>query len=322
LVTYPIVNKLNIAKNISVNLTVGGTLITNIAALLVLAVIVGSSTGTLNMQFWIKLVISILIFSSIILFLFPLVSRWFFKKNSDSVSQFIYVLGIVFLSSLLAMLGGIEAIIGAFLAGFALNRLIPRNSPLMNRIEFIGNAFFIPFFLIGVGMLIDYQVLFSSFDALIITIIMSLVAVFGKYASSIITQRAFKLSKSQGLLIFGLSNSQAASTLAAVLIGYEIGILDENILNGTIVMILVTCSIASFATQKSAVEIAKEDLKNAPIDNSKFSNNTLVGLANEANVECLIQLTISTLNKVAGNELFGLHIITADKETAETIQSK
>jgi Kef-type K+ transport system membrane component KefB len=148
LITYPIVSKMGIAKNRAVNVTVGGTLITDTLALLVLAVIVGMTKGEINQDFWIRISASIIIFSLIIIFIFPIVARWFFKNYDDNISQYIFVLGLVFVGAFLAELAGIEAIIGAFLAGLALNRLIPSTSPLMNRIEFVGNALFIPFFLI------------------------------------------------------------------------------------------------------------------------------------------------------------------------------
>lgn len=331
LITYPLVNKLGIAKNQAVNITIGGTLIVNLAALLILAVIVGSTTGDLNMFFWAKLVISIIVFSLIVLLIFPLISRWFFKHESDSILQYTYVLSVVFVSSFLAILAGIEAIIGAFLAGFALNKLIARNSPLMNRIDFVGNTLFIPFFLIGVGMLVNYRVLLGDRLAILIAIIMSVLATVAKYAAAVLTQKSLKLSKDQMLLIFGLSNSQAASTLAAVLIGYNIiqgttpdglpiRLLDENILNGTILMILVTCTIASFATQKSGVAIAREKVNELPAASVPSGNYSLVGLANDATVESLLELALNTKDRKKSNELYGLHIITADKENAESEQ--
>jgi len=328
LVTYPMVSKLGISKNMAVNTTVGGTMITDTAALLILAVIAGSATGEIDSFFWIQLTVSILIFAAIVIFVFPILSRWFFKRYSDNVSQYIFVLGIVFLSSFLALLAGVEAIIGAFLAGLALNRLIPHTSPLMNRIEFVGNALFIPFFLIGVGMLIDYKVFFGGYEALLIAVVMTVIALAGKYLAAYFTQKTFKFTKDQRLIIFGLSNSQAAATLAAVLIGYNIilghteagdpiRLLDENPLNGTIIMILITCTISSFATQKAALNIAKDELKNAPLEESTDSENTLVGLANQDSAESLIQLAISTIDKKKSREIYGLHIITSDRDSYE-----
>ena len=126
----------------------------------------------------------------------------------------------------------------------------------MNRIEFVGNALFIPYFLIGVGMLIDPSVVFSGWKALFVAIVMSAVATISKWLAAWITQKNFGLDKIDRAMIFGLSNGQAAATLAAVLIGYDIGLFDINILNGTIIMILVTCTISSFATERAAQKMA------------------------------------------------------------------
>ncbi|MCE1155400.1 MAG: cation:proton antiporter, partial [Bacteroidales bacterium] len=251
LITYPIVTKLDIVKNRAVVVTVGGTIITVTLGLLVLAVIIGMQSGEVDSWFWTRLSGSIVLFSAIVLLLFPFIGRWFFKKYSDSVSQYIFVLVMVFLGAVLAQAAGVESIIGAFLAGLSLNRLIPVTSPLMNRISFVGNAIFIPFFLISVGMLIDYRAFFNDTHTLYVAAILSAAATFSKYLPALITQKMYGYTKDEGNLIFGLSNAQAAATLAAVLVGYNvitgyaadgspIRLLDDSVLNGTIVMILVT----------------------------------------------------------------------------------
>jgi len=330
LVTYPLVSKLGISKNAAVNISIAGTLIADVMALLILAVISNNMAGDVELMFWFKFVISILLFGFVVFFIFPIISRWFFKKYSDNILQYIYVLTIVFVSAFLAMLAGLEPIIGAFFAGLSLNRLIPHTSPLMNRVEFIGSAIFIPFFLIGVGMLINYNVLFSSIDALLITLVMAIIAVGSKYLAAILTRRVLKLSKQQGLLIFGLTNSRVAAALAIALIGYDIIIgqtttgdpirlLDENIFNGVIIIILITSTISSFATQKSAFKIAKDDLMKENYKEGLPTENTLIGLANIDTAENLIQLAISTVDKKKNNRIFGLHIITEDKENPETV---
>ena len=153
LIAYPIISKLGISKNNAVSITVGGTMITDTLALLVLTIIVGMATGNADNAFWIRLGVSIVIFALIVLLVFPFIGRWFFKRVHDNISQYIFVLSMVFFGAFLAQLAGMEAIIGSFLAGLALNRLIPQSSPLMNRVEFVGNAIFIPFFLLSVGML-------------------------------------------------------------------------------------------------------------------------------------------------------------------------
>src|SRR5690349_13503038 len=157
LLAYPIASKYGMARIRSVTLTIGGTIITDILALLVLAGITGMTRGDIGTTFWLRLGIATVIFGCILFMLFPIIARWFFKRFDDQISQYIFVLAMVFLGSFLAEVAGLEAIVGAFLSGLTLNRFIPHSSALMNRIEFVGNAFFIPFFLISVGMLVDFS---------------------------------------------------------------------------------------------------------------------------------------------------------------------
>lgn len=325
LITYPIVSKLGITKNKAVNISIGSTLITNILALLVLAVIVGMTTGEMNYYFWIKLTGSFIAFTLIVIFIFPIISRWFLKRFRDNVSQYIFVLVIVFLGAVLSQLAGIEGIIGAFMAGLALNRLIPRTSALMNRIDFVGNAIFIPFFLIGVGMLIDYRA-FSSLDTIIVAVTMSVVATVSKFIAAWLTQKNFKFSKDERKLIFGLTNGQAAATLAAVLVGYNIilgyaengdpiRLLNDSVLNGTIIMILVTCTIASFATQESGQNIALlEQSDEEPAINSE---KILIPVNNPDTIEELVSLSTIIKSKNSTEGLYGFNIINSDNTSPD-----
>ena len=319
LIAYPIISKLGISKNKAVSITVGGTMITDTLALLVLTIIVGMTTGQVNDMFWIRLGVSILIFALIVLFGFPFIGRWFFKHVHDNISQYIFVLVMVFLGSFLAQVAGMEAIIGAFLSGLALNRLIPQSSPLMNRVEFVGNAIFIPFFLLGVGMLIDYRTFFTSFETIKVGLIMIIVATAAKYIAAWMTQKTFHLSTDQRSVIFGLSNAQAAATLAAVMVGYNvitgtdangepIRLLNESVLNGTILMILVTCTIASFAAQKGAHNIAAQDISDKE-ENKKESEHILIPVSNEETVEELVNLSLAIKSPQNKNGLFALKVI-------------
>jgi Kef-type K+ transport system membrane component KefB len=246
---------------------VGGTVITDVLALLVLAIIIGMEKGEVNLLFWVKLALSICTFFLIIIFVFPRITKWFLKRYKDGIPQYIFVIAMVFLGAFLAESAGIEGIIGAFLSGLALNRLIVNDSILFHRIEFVGNAIFIPFFLISVGMLVDYSAFFKGFETIKVALIMSSVATLSKFLAAWITQKSLNFSKDERRIIFGLSNAQAAATLAAVLVGYNtiigetsfgepIRLLDETILNGTIVMILITCTIATFSAQKGARNIS------------------------------------------------------------------
>lgn len=319
LIAYPIISKLGISKNKAVSITVGGTMLTDTLALLVLTIIVGMATGQVNDMFWIRLGVSILIFALIVLFGFPFIGRWFFKHVHDNISQYIFVLVMVFLGSFLAQVAGMEAIIGAFLSGLALNRLIPQSSPLMNRVEFVGNAIFIPFFLLGVGMLIDYRTFFTSFETIKVGLIMIIVATAAKYIAAWMTQKTFHLSTDQRSVIFGLSNAQAAATLAAVMVGYNvitgtdangepIRLLNESVLNGTILMILVTCTIASFAAQKGAHNIAAQDISDKE-ENKKESEHILIPVSNEETVEELVNLSLAIKSPQNKNGLFALKVI-------------
>lgn len=270
LVSYPIASKYGVSRNRAVALTVGGTMITDIFALLILAIIAGMTKEEVTPTFWVTLGVSSVIFVAIVFFIFPIIVRWFFKHYEDSVSQYVFVLAIVFLASFLAEAAGIEAIIGAFFAGLVLNNFIPHSSPLMNRIDFVGNALFIPFFLIGVGMLVNFNVLFNGWGALKVAGVIVAVAISTKFVAAWITQKTFKLLPEEGRMIFGLSTSHAAATLAIILVGYNIIIgetpngepirlLDEDILNGTILLILISCAISSFVVEKASATIASKE---------------------------------------------------------------
>lgn len=324
LVTYPIVSKYGITKNRAVNVTIGGTVVTCLLALFVLAVIVGMSTGELTQGFWIRLCVSTVLFAFVVLWGLPVVGRWYFKRYDDRVGQFIFVLGLVFFASFLAEAAGLEAIIGAFLAGLALNRLIPNTSALMNRIEFVGNALFIPFFLIGVGMLVNIHVFFNDLTSIWVAVVMTVVATIAKFIPAWLVQKNFKFTGSERTLIFGLSNAQAAATLAAVLVGYNvilgttpegepIRLLNESVLNGTIVMILVTCVVASFATQKGAQEVALAEFAGDELDNDDDEEDRiLIPLSNIENVEELISLAVTIKSKKAKAVMTALNVIKAD----------
>ena len=313
LIAYPLISKLGVVKNKAVTMAVGGTMITDTLALLVLAVIVGMANGEVNSDFWIRLSVSLLAFGLIITILFPIIARWFFKKFDDNVAQYIFVLAMVFLGATLAELAGIEAIIGAFLTGLALNRLIPHTSPLMNRVEFVGNAIFIPFFLIGVGMLVDYRAFFKDWETLKVAAVMTIIATLAKFLAAWATQKTYKLSLDERRLIFGLSNAQAAATLAAVLIGYNLQIFDASVLNGTILMILVTCTIASFQAQKGAKNIAlSEDLKSSTGE-VETDERILIAINQENNLEELVNLGVTIKSKHNKKGLYALHIIDNDE---------
>lgn len=322
LVSYPIASKYGVSQNRAVALTVGGTMITDIFALLILAIIAGMTKEEVSSTFWITLGVSSVVFVGIVFFIFPIIIQWFFKKNEDSVSQYIFVLATVFLASFLAEAAGIEAIIGAFFAGLVLNRFIPHSSPLMNRIDFVGNALFIPFFLIGVGMLVNFNVLFHGWGALKVAGVIVVVAISTKSIAAWITQKSFKLTNDEGRIIFGLSTSHAAATLAIILVGYNIIIgetasgdpirlLDEDILNGTILLILISCAISSFVVEKASHNLALLEAQQAA-EEKDSEEKILISLAYPESVEELIDFGLMLKPKKSTIPVYALNIISDD----------
>lgn len=339
LITYPIVSKYGITKNRVVSIAIGGTVITCILALLVLAIVVGMSVGEINQKFWLKLGISSVAFILVVIVIFPMLGRWFFKRYEDSVGQYIFVLALVFLASFLAEAAGLEAIIGAFLAGLALNRLIPNTSPLMNRIDFVGNAIFIPFFLIGVGMLVDFKTFTAGWEATLVAVVMTVIATLSKFIAAWLTEKSFHFTRDEGRLLFGLSNAQAAATLAAVLIGYKvilgitpegepIRLLNDDVLNGTIIMILFTCTIASFVTQRGAQNVALAEMTEDAIgDSDDQEERILIPLSNSHTVEELINLGTAIKSRRNKARMVALSIIkstntdpTAEKQSFQLLE--
>jgi Na+/H+ anti-porter len=316
LIAYPIISRYGLSRLRSVNITIGGTAITVTLALIILAVIGGMFKGTVDGLFWVFLVAKVAFLGFLIIFFFPRIGRWFFRKYDDSVMQFVFVLAMVFLGGGLMEFVGMEGILGAFLAGLVLNRLIPHVSPLMNRLEFVGNALFIPYFLIGVGMIIDVRSLFTGGEALKVAIVMTVVATFSKWLAAWLTQKIYRMQSNERSMIFGLSNAQAAATLAAVLIGHEIimengeRLLNDDVLNGTVVMILFTCVISSLVTERSARRFAlNEDTQPEDKGVKKTMEQILIPVANPETIENLVNLALVIKDTKQKNGMIALNVI-------------
>lgn len=314
LVAYPIVIRYGISRQRSVSIAVGGTAVTDTLTLLVLAVISGVFKGEAGGLFWLWLVVRFVVLGGLIMWLLPRVGRWFFRRYDDNVMQYIFVLAMVFLGAGLMELIGMEGILGAFLVGLVLNRLIPHVSPLMSHLEFVGNALFIPYFLIGVGMLIDVKVIFGGGDALKVAGVMIVVALGGKWIASWLTQKIYRMSALERELMFGLSNAQAAATLAAVLVGYNIilpdgsRLLNEDVLNGTVLLILVTCIVSSFTTERAARKMAMGEA-HPEEDRSREPEKILIPVANPNTIEYLMNLSLVIRDPKQKDNLLALNVI-------------
>ena len=314
LVAYPIVIRYGISRQRSVSIAVGGTAVTDTLTLLVLAVISGVFKGEAGGLFWLWLVVRFVVLGGLIMYFLPRVGRWFFRRYDDNVMQYIFVLAMVFLGAGLMELIGMEGILGAFLVGLVLNRLIPHVSPLMSHLEFVGNALFIPYFLIGVGMLIDVKVIFGGGDALKVAGVMIVVALGGKWIASWLTQKIYRMSVLERELMFGLSNAQAAATLAAVLVGYNIilpdgsRLLNEDVLNGTVLLILVTCIVSSFTTERAARKMAMGEA-HPEEDRSREPEKILIPVANPNTIEYLMNLSLVIRDPKQKDNLLALNVI-------------
>ena len=297
--------------------TVGGTIITDTLALLVLAVVARSVTGALDFNFWITLIILTSIYFLAIIYLLPVIGRIFFRFVDDGIVQFHFVLAVAFLCSYLARAIGIEPIVGAFLAGLVLNRMVPASGQLMNRVQFVGNSLFIPFFLLYIGMIVDVEVLLMSPASWIIMLAMLATNVATKYISSKITQKIFKFTKAEGMVIFGLSTTEAAATLAAAIVGYRLNIIGDNVMNGVILMILVTCIIGPWIVERYGKKIAFEN--EGEKSESIKSPHVLVPLSNPATAHHLLSVAL-LLKKNAIERISALSVITEQAKLDEEIE--
>lgn len=273
LMTYPIVSRYGVQKNSAVNIAVGGSMLTISLALLVLAIIKSNVIQNYTMTTW-GIVGRIVLTLILIALVFPWFAQRFFKRWSDPNTGFLIVMTMMVVSALLADWCGLEGILGAFICGVAMNRLVPNLSPVMMRINFVGNLIFVPLFLMGVGMMIDMTLLWSGWTTLIIAVVMVATKLIGKWVAAWMAQKSFGLQPVERQLIFGLTHATAAGTLAIVTIGYQIGIFNAEILNASVIMILALCSSSSFITEYAAKQLALQE--QARIESDKISNEWLM----------------------------------------------
>lgn len=315
LVAYPIVGRYGVSRHASVSVSIGGTMFALTVALFVLAGISGMYRGELNSGSWILFIAKCLTYCVFVWMAFPRLARWFFRTYEDNVMQYIFVLSLVFLSAALAELAGLEGIFGAFLAGLLLNRLIPHVSPLMNRTEFVGNALFIPYFLIGVGMLINLKALFNGGETIKVVTVMVLVATLTKWVAAWVTQKIYDMTVLARRMLFGLSNAHAAGALAMVMVGMKIEtapgqfLMNEDMLNGVVIMILFSSIISSMVTEHAAraLALSEENGEQNPA-RDKEEERMLVAIANPETVEPLVNMALMMREPKSKKELLGVTV--------------
>ena len=318
LVSYPITSRLNITKAEPVVVSIGGTIITDMAVLVFLTIIVTSYEGALTVFFWVKSIVLLAAFAFVMFWCFPKLCRWYFAHfYSDDNAQYIFVLSTLFSSGFLAELAGIEPIVGAFTCGLVLNRVIPHQSMLMNRTVFIGNSVFIPFFLLHIGMLVDVRAFLQGFDTLILATALIIVALFSKYMAALATKLLYRYTKAEHLLLFGLSSSHAAATIAVVIVGYRMGIFNENIINAVVLIILFTCLASTYITDYAGRMVALHQ-KGQDVQERR-SDHILVPLSNPETAFSLFDFAILILQSNGDSSVSPLTIATTPQQLEQSI---
>lgn len=319
LIAYPVAARYGITKSPAVLISVVGTIVCVIGALVVLAAAVNiQETGQFSALRIGLLIAKSALYCVAVLYAYPRLTRWFFKNYAEKVTQYVFVLVMVFLSAWLSGLVGLEPVLGAFFAGLVLNRYVPYNSPLMNSIEFVGNALFIPYFLIGVGMMINVGVIVRG-NTLWVALIMLVVALASKWLAAYMAQKIYRMDTPDRRMMFGLTTAHTAVALAVVTIGYNMVLpdgsrmMDETILNGTVLVILVTCAIAPIVTSQAAAKI-KLRMLGAPDtaeNHAPAADNILVPVSNPITAGALAELALLMRRRKDGtraDRLFALHV--------------
>lgn len=324
LIAYPIVTRFGVTKSPAVIIAIAGTIVTVLGSLIVLAGVLGVYRDG-SVSSLIPVLCYLAVYCVGLIYLYPRITRYFFKHYSDGISQFIYIMVMVFGAAAIASFIGIEGVFGAFFAGLVLNRFIPARSTLMGRLEFVGNALFIPYFLIGVGMLIDLHVVLDGWGTLYTAAVMSAVAMISKWIAAFVTQKVYRLTSIDRSVMYQLSNAHTAVALAVVMIGYNMHLFDVTVLNGTVVMILVTCTVSSFGTERAAsrlkVQLLEQADEESARDDSTTHPRTLVAISNPLTAPAIVDLALSMRfpdSSVPG-DLYALHVRNDNSASSKAI---
>lgn len=326
LVAYPVINRFGLAGRRSVKIAVVGSILTVILSLIVLTLVTDQFSMLHDGVSWAQGVLRVVIFALIVLWLFPKLAHSFFKRFEDSILQYIFVLSLVFFGAFFAQVAGLKDVIGAFMVGIAINKFVPKISPLMNRLEFVGSALFIPFFLISIGMVINFRVLAHGFDAIVVAVVMTGVAIGIKWLSALLTQKTFSMHSEERLMLFGLSNGHAGVTLVTIMIGYSIvlpggtHLLPDSVMVGTVVMMLVSGTLSNFITEKASRKMLASGRSSDEISSDvKRRERILFTVSNPNTVEQLVELSLSLKNPKSKEDLYALNVIN-DNDKAQQEQ--
>ncbi len=318
LIAYPIVGRYGLTRHTSSTLSVGSSMMALFMALIVMASIVNSFHGNGGIVFWLLFILKFVVYCVGLIMVIPRVTRWFLRRYSDAVMQFIFILAIVFLSAALSDAVGLEGIFGAFMSGLILNRFVPKVSPLMNRIEFTGNALFIPYFLIGVGMLINVRLLFEGSKILWIVFCIVFFGTLGKAVAAYLAARVFRLSWLAGHMMFGLTSAHAAGAIAMVMVGRKLQVapgeylFGDEVLNGIVIMILFTCIISTVITERAAQRLRLQEKEGHDMMKNLDDEKILIPVKYPEYSDNLVTMATLMRNPRLKRELVALNVVYDD----------
>ena len=304
LIAYPILSRLGIVRNEAIAVVVGATVFTDVASLLVLAIVAGIQGGGLSALSLVRLIGLMIGYTLLVLLGLPRVGKWFFRRFSSRDVEFQFVLVALFVAALLAELIGMHAIVGAFLAGLAINATLPAHSAVGGQILFLGESLFIPMFMIYVGLIINPLAFVTDRQALLLGLAMTAGVYVTKFAAAWVTSVIFRYSRDELLTFWGLSQAQAAATVATILVGVEIGLFPMAVFNGVILSILCTCITSPLLVQRFGSRLHPTE---APHEKKPLFDRILVPIANPQTEEHLLTLA-DILSRSAEGTLLPLHV--------------
>ena len=332
LIAYPIVSRYGLQRNPSVQLSVGSSMFSLLLSLVMLAGLAAAfpmNGGSVphgvwaNILFWLIFLAKLAVFMTASVFFIPKLARYFLRRYSDAVMQYIFVMSIMFLSAVFSSAIGLEGIFGAFISGLILNRYIPSVSPLMNRIEFIGNALFIPYFLIGVGMLINVRTVFSDINVFWVVLLIAFFGTFGKAVAAYSSSIFFRLAKRDGNMMFGLTSAHAAGAIAMVMVGMKLEVspgvflVNDDMLNGVVLMILVTCVISTMVTDHASRQIVLHERTHLVAEEDKGDDEKILLCVKYPEIAPqLLSLSMLMRNAKLNRGLVALNVVYDDEQSA------
>ena len=318
LIAYPIVGRYGLTRHTSSTLSVGSSMMALFLALIVMASIVNSFHGGSGIGFWLLFVVKFAAYCAGLILVIPRLTRWFLRRYSDAVMQFIFILATVFLSAVLSDAVGLEGIFGAFMSGLILNRFVPKVSPLMNRIEFTGNALFIPYFLIGVGMLINVRLLFAGSRILWVVFCLVFFGTLGKAVAAYLAARLFRMPWLSGHMMFGLTSAHAAGAIAMVMVGRQLEtapgryLFGDEVLNGIVIMILFTCVISTVITERAAQRLRLQEKEEPQLKKDIDDEKILIPVKYPEYADNLVTMATMMRNPRSKRDLVALNVVYDD----------